>query len=60
MVVKIVHDELVATLGSEASELNLAGNPPVAIMMVGLQGSGKTTSTAKIARRLQERDKNVS
>jgi signal recognition particle subunit SRP54 len=57
MVVKIVHDELVATLGSDTSDLNLAGNPPIAIMMVGLQGSGKTTSTAKIARRLQERDK---
>ena len=57
MVVKIVHDELVATLGAEASDLNLAGDPPVAIMMVGLQGSGKTTSTAKIARRLQQRDK---
>jgi signal recognition particle subunit SRP54 len=57
MVVKIVHDELVETLGAEASELNLVGNPPLAVMMVGLQGSGKTTSTAKIARRLQERDK---
>jgi len=57
MVVKIVHDELVQTLGSEASDLNLAGNPPLAVMMVGLQGSGKTTSTAKIAKRLQERDR---
>ena len=57
MVVKIVHDELVATLGAEASDLNLAGDPPVAVMMVGLQGSGKTTSTAKIAHRLQQRDK---
>ncbi len=57
MVVKVVHDELVATLGAEASDLNLAGDPPVAVMMVGLQGSGKTTSTAKIARRLQQRDK---
>jgi signal recognition particle subunit SRP54 len=57
MVVKIVHDELVRTLGSDASELNLAGNPPLAVMMVGLQGSGKTTSTAKIARRLEERDR---
>ena len=46
MVVKIVHDELVETLGgTDAGELNLAGNPPIAIMMVGLQGSGKTTST---------------
>ena len=52
-VVKIVHDRLVETLGSEAAELDLAGNPPAAILMVGLQGSGKTTSTAKIGRWLQ-------
>jgi signal recognition particle subunit SRP54 len=57
MVVKIVHDELAAMLGSEASALNLNAVPPVPIMMVGLQGSGKTTSAAKIARRLQLRDK---
>ena len=52
-VVKIVHDHLVETLGADQTELNLAGNPPIAVMMVGLQGSGKTTSTAKIARWLQ-------
>ncbi|MBC6439013.1 MAG: signal recognition particle protein [Rhodospirillales bacterium] len=52
-VVKIVHDHLVETLGAEATALNLQGNPPIAIMMVGLQGSGKTTSTAKIGRWLQ-------
>ena len=57
MVIKIVHDELVRMLGSEASPLDLAATPPVVVMMVGLQGSGKTTSTAKIARRLQTRDK---
>ncbi|WP_395685696.1 signal recognition particle protein [Aestuariivirga sp.] len=58
MVVKIVHDALVETLGgSEGSGLNLRASPPVAILMVGLQGSGKTTTTAKIARRLTERDK---
>jgi signal recognition particle subunit SRP54 len=57
MVVKIVHDALVETLGSEGSALNLRAAPPVAILMVGLQGSGKTTTTAKIARRLSERDK---
>jgi signal recognition particle subunit SRP54 len=57
MVIKIVHDELVAMLGSDESALNLTAVPPVAIMMVGLQGSGKTTSAAKIARRLQMRDK---
>jgi signal recognition particle subunit SRP54 len=57
MVIKIVHDELVAMLGSDESALNLTAVPPVAMMMVGLQGSGKTTSAAKIARRLQLRDK---
>jgi len=57
MVVKIVHDTLVETLGSEAVELNLAAVPPVPVLMVGLQGSGKTTSTAKIANRLQQREK---
>ena len=57
MVVKIVHDELVAMLGAEGETISLAAAPPVVLMMVGLQGSGKTTSTAKIARRLQERQK---
>jgi signal recognition particle subunit SRP54 len=57
MVVKIVHDALVETLGSEGATLNLRASPPVPILMVGLQGSGKTTTTAKIAKRLQERDK---
>src|SRR5260221_6562918 len=56
MVVKIVHDVLVETLGSEGSALNLRAAPPVAILMVGLQGSAKTTTTAKIARRLTARD----
>jgi signal recognition particle subunit SRP54 len=55
MVVKIVHDELVATLGSEAQPIDLNAAAPVPIMMVGLQGSGKTTTTAKIAKRLVER-----
>ena len=54
-VVKIVHDELVATLGADASELDLAVAPPAIVMMVGLQGSGKTTTTAKIAKRLKEK-----
>lgn len=53
MVVKIVHDELVATLGSTAEPIDLNAAPPVAILMVGLQGSGKTTTTAKIAYRLR-------
>lgn len=57
MVVKIVHDELVAMLGSDAEPIDLAATPPVAIMMVGLQGSGKTTTSAKIAKRLQTRSK---
>lgn len=56
-VVKIVHDELVATLGGEGSDLELVGVPPMVVMMVGLQGSGKTTSTAKIAKRLREKSK---
>ena len=57
MVVKIVHDALVETLGSETAELNLNINPPAVVMMVGLQGSGKTTTTAKLAKRLAERDR---
>src|SRR3954471_5355301 len=57
MVVKIVHDALVETLGSETAELHLDVNPPAVIMMVGLQGSGKTTTTAKLAKRLTERER---
>jgi signal recognition particle subunit SRP54 len=56
LVVKIVHDALVEMLG-QAEELNLAAVPPAAILMVGLQGSGKTTSSGKIALRLKTRDK---
>lgn len=55
--VKIVHDELVALLGKETSPLNLAGHPSV-IMMLGLQGSGKTTSSAKLAVKLKKEGKN--
>src|SRR6478736_3025966 len=57
MVVKYVHDALVETLGAETAELDLAVAPPAVIMMVGLQGSGKTTTTAKLAKRLTERDR---
>jgi len=57
MVIKIVHDELVRVLGSDAKPLDLNAAPPVVMMLVGLQGSGKTTTTAKIAKRLQARDK---
>ncbi|WP_020401386.1 signal recognition particle protein [Kordiimonas gwangyangensis] len=56
-VIKIVNDELVAMLGSEASGINTVGVPPVVVLMVGLQGSGKTTSTAKIAKRLNEKER---
>ncbi len=55
MVVKIVHDELVNVLGSDARPIDLAAAAPVPILMAGLQGSGKTTTTAKIAKRLKER-----
>jgi len=55
MVIKVVHEQLVATLGSESQDLNLMAVPPVVFMMVGLQGSGKTTSTAKIAKLLTEK-----
>src|SRR3989440_6436489 len=54
MVVKIVHDQLIATLGANADPIDLSAPAPVGIMMVGLQGSGKTTTMAKIARRLTE------
>ena len=57
MVVKIVHDELVEMLGAEPEPLRVHGNPPNVVMMVGLQGSGKTTTTAKIAARLTRMDK---
>lgn len=53
MVVKIVHEQLINVLGNENVALNLATNPPAVMMVVGLQGSGKTTSTAKIARFLK-------
>src|SRR3954447_7086925 len=55
MVVKIVHDQLVEMLGSEAGTIDLNAVPPVPVLMVGLQGSGKTTTTAKIAKRLNEK-----
>jgi signal recognition particle subunit SRP54 len=53
MVIKLVHDHLIELLGRDTAEINLASNPPAIIMMLGLQGSGKTTSTAKLAHRLQ-------
>ncbi len=57
MVVKIVHDELVNLLGEGNQNINLNGTPPVAILMVGLQGSGKTTTSAKLGLRLTSREK---
>jgi len=56
-VVKIVHDNLIELLGTEAEELNIDVKLPAIIMMLGLQGSGKTTTSAKIARRLKEINK---
>jgi len=57
IVVKIVHDELVNLLGESNSEINLSAVPPVSIMLVGLQGSGKTTTTAKLAKFLEKNKK---
>jgi signal recognition particle subunit SRP54 len=54
-VVKIVHDELVRVLGETPVPLDLNATPPVGILMVGLQGAGKTTHAGKIAKRLKER-----
>jgi signal recognition particle subunit SRP54 len=56
-VVKIVHDELADMLGTEATGIDLEAAAPIVIMMVGLQGSGKTTTTAKIANRLTKKDR---
>ena len=56
-VIKIVHDELKTTLGSDAQGLAINRVPPVPVLMVGLQGSGKTTTTAKLAKRLTEKNR---
>lgn len=55
--VKIVHDELVHTMGDGNDALNLATAPPAIVLMAGLQGAGKTTTVAKLARHLKEREK---
>jgi signal recognition particle subunit SRP54 len=57
MIVKIVYDELVSILGSKNEELNFNAVPPVSILLVGLQGSGKTTSAAKLAKLIEEKHK---
>ena len=53
-VVKIVHEELIHLLGSESSQITFSGQPPTIILMVGLQGSGKTTSAGKLAKKLKD------
>jgi signal recognition particle subunit SRP54 len=52
--VKIVHDELVGVMGEENEALDLRASPPVVVLLAGLQGSGKTTTTAKLAKHLKE------
>ena len=54
MIVKIVYDELVDILGSKNEEINLKAVPPISILLVGLQGSGKTTSAAKLAKNIEK------
>jgi len=56
-VIKVVYDALVVLMGERNERLNLAARPPAVVLMAGLQGSGKTTSTAKLARYLKEREK---
>ncbi len=56
-VVKIVHEELVELLGTEDVGINMSPNPPTIIMMAGLQGSGKTTMSAKLANMLRKKGK---
>ena len=56
MIVKIVNDELIKLLGSEKAEINFASNPPVILLMVGLQGAGKTTTSGKLALRLKSKN----
>jgi signal recognition particle subunit SRP54 len=55
MVVKIVNDQLIEMLGETSSDIDLGASPPVAVLMVGLQGSGKTTTTAKLGLMIQQR-----
>ena len=57
MIVKIVYDEIVSFLGEKNSDIQLKAVPPVPIMLVGLQGSGKTTTTAKLAKFLEKNNK---
>ncbi len=57
MLIKVVYDEIVKILGDKNSELNLNAVPPACMMLVGLQGSGKTTTAAKIAKYLEQKNK---
>ncbi|MDO9516244.1 MAG: signal recognition particle protein [Syntrophales bacterium] len=59
-IVKIVHDRLVELMGTESSQLNLSNRFPAPVMLVGLQGCGKTTTAAKLARHLKNQDHRVS
>ena len=56
MIIKIVNDELIKLLGSEKAEIDFASNPPVILLMVGLQGAGKTTTSGKLALRLKNKN----
>ena len=58
MIIKIVFDEIVKILGDTKSELNLNAVPPVCFMLVGLQGSGKTTTAAKLAKYIEKKSNN--
>ena len=60
MIIKVVNDELIDLLGSQNDSLNLNGKSPTLILMVGLQGSGKTTSSAKLAKWIIKHDKKKS
>ena len=60
MIIKVVFDEVVKILGDTKSELNLNAVPPVCLMLVGLQGSGKTTTAAKLAKYLEKNNKKKS
>ena len=57
MIVKVVYDELVNILGSKNEELNFKAVPPISLLLVGLQGSGKTTSAAKLAKNIEKNNK---
>ena len=58
-VIKIVHSELIQTLGGETLDITFASKPPTVVLMAGLQGSGKTTATAKLARWFKAQGRNV-